>query len=112
MELENLKAGEILVVTPLDHRMDAYGAPDFKEKMSAFINEGNSRVVLNLSEVDFIDSSGLGSIISALKMLGTNGNMVICCVKSTVMSMFELTRMDRVFQIFTTKEQAVAALSN
>ncbi len=112
MKLENEKTGEILVITPIDHRMDAYGAVDFKEKISSFINEGNKRLVLDLSEVDFIDSSGLGSIISALKMMGSNGNMVICSVKSTVMSMFKLTRMDKVFQIFNTKEQALAALSN
>jgi anti-sigma B factor antagonist len=62
--------------------------------------------------VDFIDSSGLGAIVSALKTIGRNGDLVLCGIKETVMSLFRLTRMDRVFRIFTDQGEATAALSS
>ena len=54
-------------------------------------------------------SSGLGAVISALKKIGNKGKIVICCVKETVMSLFHLTRMDRVFDIFSSEEDALKA---
>jgi anti-sigma B factor antagonist len=79
--------------------------------MSEWIGAGNRRIVLNLSEVDFIDSSGLGAIVSSLKKIGNDGDLVICSVRETVMSLFRLTRMNRVFDILSSEEEAIGALS-
>lgn len=68
--------------------------------------------MLDLSEVDFIDSSGLGAIVSSLKAVGKQGNLIICGIGETVLSLFRLTRMDRVFQIVSSPEEAVRALSH
>jgi len=95
----------------LEKRIDAATATEFKEKMSNWIGAGNKRIVLNLTEVDFIDSSGLGAIVSSLKKIGTEGDLVICAVKETVMSLFRLTRMNRVFDIFPSEDEAVRSLS-
>lgn len=111
MELEQKKMGEVLVVRPLEKRIDAVTATEFKEKMSDWIGSGNRRIVLDLSEVDFIDSSGLGAIVSGLKKIGNDGNLMICAVREPVMSLFRLTRMNRVFEIFPSEDEAVAALS-
>jgi anti-sigma B factor antagonist len=78
--------------------------------MGGFINEGQELIVLDLSEVDFVDSSGLGAIVASLKMLGGKGDLVISGASDKVMSLFKLTRMDRVFQIFATRDEAVARL--
>lgn len=112
MQLEDKKIEGILIVRPLEKRIDASSATDFKGKMVDWINSGNSRIVLDLSGVDFIDSSGLGAIVSSLKTIGTNGDLVICGLRDTVMSLFRLTRMNRVFQIFASEEEALSALSN
>jgi anti-anti-sigma factor len=65
MQLEQRNAGEALVVTPLEERLDARVATDFKERMAELIASGNSKIVLDLSKVEFIDSSGLGAIVSS-----------------------------------------------
>jgi len=95
----------------LEKRIDAATATEFKQQMSDWIGAGNRRIVLNLMEVDFIDSSGLGAIVSSLKKIGGEGDLVICVVKETVMSLFRLTRMNRVFDIFSSEDEAVRALS-
>jgi anti-sigma B factor antagonist len=111
MQLQQEKMGDVLVVRPLEKRIDAATATEFKERMIDWIGSGNRRIVLNLSEVEFIDSSGLGAIVSSLKKIGNDGDLVICVVKETVMSLFRLTRMNRVFDIFPAEEEAIRALS-
>lgn len=112
MQLEDKKIGNVLIVKPLEKRIDASSATDFKGKMVDWVNGGNNRIVLNLSVVDFIDSSGLGAIVSSLKTIGNSGDLVICGVRDTVMSLLRLTRMNRVFQIFVSEEEALGALAN
>jgi anti-sigma B factor antagonist len=111
MQIEQKTVNEILVVTPLEKRIDASSATDFKGKLIDWILQGHKRILLDLSQVDFIDSSGLGAIVSCLKTIGTNGDLVICGIRDTVMSLFQLTRMNRVFQIFLSQDEAVQALT-
>ena len=112
MQIQDKKIGNILIVKPSEKRIDASVATDFKGKMIDWINSGNKRIVLNLAEVDFIDSSGLGAIVSSLKTIGNGGDLVICGISDTVITLFRLTRMNRVFQIFSTEEEALKALSD
>jgi anti-sigma B factor antagonist len=112
MQLSERKEGNILIVKLLEKRLDAHIAVAFKKKMAEFIDNGNELIVLNLSNVNFIDSSGLGSIVSSLKKLGGKGDLIICCAQENVMSMFHLTRLERVFEIFAGEEEAVIALSS
>lgn len=111
MQIEDVRIGNILIVTPIEKRIDASVATEFKGRMVDWINAGNTRIVLDLSNVDFIDSSGLGAIVSILKTIGNNGDLVISGIKETVMGLFHLTRMNRVFQIFPSREEAIRALS-
>jgi len=111
MQIEHRKSGAVLIVVPQEQRIDASSAKDFKGKMVDWINEGNQMIVLDLQNVDFIDSSGLGAIVSCLKSLGGQGALVICNIRETVASLFQLTRMNRVFSIFQSQDDAVAALS-
>ena len=111
MQIEDQKKENVLVVRVLEKRLDAHVATDFKDKMNRYISNGNRLIVLNFSEVDFVDSSGLGAIVSSLKMLGGEGDFVICELKDLVLRMFKLTRMDRVFNIFDSEKEAVDALS-
>lgn len=112
MQMEGREVGEVLVVKPLDKRIDASGSPDFKGKMVDWVNSGKNRIVLDLSGVDFIDSGGLGTIVSILKTLGSNGDLYISGLQETVGSLFRLTRMDRVFRLYSSVEDAVAAMSD
>ncbi|MFD0463003.1 STAS domain-containing protein [Microvirga aerilata] len=63
----------VLVVRVAEKRIDASKAPAFKDEMTKCIDSGQNQIVLDLSSVDFIDSSGLGALVSCLKRLGPRG---------------------------------------
>lgn len=111
MNLEVKTEGRIVYVKPITKNLDASVSTDFKAKVMDLINQGNTRLLLDLSQVDFIDSSGLDALISILKNLSlNNGNIVICEIKSPILNLFKLTRMDQVFKIYPHENEAVAFL--
>jgi anti-sigma B factor antagonist len=112
MRFEHTKMGDVLVAKVLDSRIVADVAPRFKHQSIEYISEGNRSIVLDMRAVSFIDSSGLGALVSSLKAIGSDGDLVLCGTEGTVASMFKLTRMDKVFRMFVTTEEAVAALSS
>jgi anti-sigma B factor antagonist len=107
MQMENRQVGVVRVVQPTEQALDAYAAADFREQMAGFIQEGSRQIVLDLYAVQFLDSTGLGAIVSTLKRLEGDGVMVICNAGEMVMDVFRLTRMDRVFPIVRTLDEAV-----
>ncbi|HVA69275.1 MAG TPA: STAS domain-containing protein [Candidatus Binataceae bacterium] len=111
MPYQHSALGALVVRVP-GPRLDGASAPALRRELGRLIFEGNRRIVLDLSEADFIDSNGLSALVWALKNLGNSGELVISGACNTVMSMFKLTRLDRVFRIFTNHEQALAALAS
>jgi anti-sigma B factor antagonist len=110
MRLEEQVDGKAVVLKLLDARFDASTAPIVKKRIALLIGQGYQRIALDISEVEFIDSSGLSAAVWVLKRLGGDGELVISGARGTVMSLFRLTRLDKVFRIFPDKEMAVAAL--
>ena len=111
MRFEEHNVGKVLVAKVLESRIAADVAPRFKQGLINYINNGHHVLVLDLSDVTFIDSSGLGALIGSLKAVGNDGELALCGARETVASMFKLTRMNKVFRMFDGPEQAVAALS-
>ncbi|MBK7366754.1 MAG: STAS domain-containing protein [Candidatus Eisenbacteria bacterium] len=107
MQMEDRVEEGVLVVKPLEQALDAYAASPFRERMAEFVAQGSRQIVLDLSHVNFLDSTGLGAIVSSLKRLEGNGVMVICNAGEMVTDVFRLTRMDRVFPITATVEEAI-----
>ncbi|PJD97823.1 MAG: anti-anti-sigma factor [Parachlamydia sp.] len=108
MDLEVKTEGSIVLLKPITKNLDASVSTDFKAKVMDLINQGNTCFLLDLSQVDFIDSSGLGAIISILKNLSlNNGNIVICEIKAPILNLFKLTRMDQIFKIYPHQKEAV-----
>lgn len=97
-----------LVLEVPDKRLDAHIAVNFKDVIGKYIDEGERRIILDLSGVEFIDSSGLGALVSSLKRMGQKGDLALCGLQSRPMSMVKLTRMDRVFSIYETVEDTLA----
>jgi anti-sigma B factor antagonist len=112
MMLAQHKNGSLVIVKPLERRLDADSSRYFKEKMAEIINRGESQILLNLSEVQFVDSSGLGALLSLLRQLGEGGNLMLCGIAENVMNLFRLTRLNRVFQIYPDEAQALAAATS
>ena len=97
----------LLVVQPEETRLDALVAVEFRERLAGLVSEGHKRLVLDLGSVEFIDSSGLGAMVTVLKKIGTQGEIRVCCISKPVQSLFETTRMNKVFKIFASRRQAL-----
>ncbi len=91
--------------------LDAGNVGNLKADMAGFL-EHSSKVVLDLHRTQFVDSSGLGAILSFLRQVtARNGEMKLCCMSKQVRAAFEVVRMHRIFDIFETREEAVRAFS-
>ena len=110
MKLNVIRKDGILIVTPQVKRIDASIAMDFKSKLIDFLDNGDKVIVINLAKVDFIDSSGLGAMVLILRKIGTDGRIKLCKLKESVRSIFELTRLDEVFEIHKSEEGAIESL--
>ncbi|MCB2182382.1 MAG: STAS domain-containing protein [Desulfobulbaceae bacterium] len=100
---------DIFIVTLNEERLDAALAPEFEGKMQEWIQSGKTAILLDLTPVDFIDSTGLGTLVSSLKAIDGSGQLVLCGISLKIMSLFKLTRMDRVFTIFPNRDEALAS---
>ncbi|NRB21037.1 MAG: STAS domain-containing protein [Rhodobacteraceae bacterium] len=100
------ESGQIVTVNA--ERIDAAIAIQFKEDMRSETEGGASRVILDLSEVKFIDSSGLGAIVAAMKQLGSSRKLDLAGLSPMVEKVFRLTRMDTVFDLYASLSEATA----
>ncbi len=109
MKLTHTKLGDALVAT-LPERLIKANASSVRDELKAFIDQGNSRLVLDMSSTEFADSSGLSVLISALKHAQTsNGEVVLLSPTRPILSLLELTRLHHVFQIYEDVNVAAAA---
>jgi len=111
MKIETEQRDNITLIKPIARRLDASVALRFKEEVLAIIESGAPALVLDFSQVDFIDSSCLGSLVSLLKAANGRSALVLCSLNSNIKNMFSLTRMDRVFTLCNSREDAFATLS-
>ena len=101
-----------MVLKILAARLDAASAPEVKRRIGDWIRSGHRRLVLDVSDVEFIDSSGLHTLVFALKQLGNYQDLAISGPRDAVVNMFKLTRLYQIFNIFSDSEKAIAALSS
>jgi anti-anti-sigma factor len=113
MKLVHTTKDNILIVTLDLNTLDAREAPQFKEHLISLIDKKNLLgVVIDLKHLQFIDSSGLGSFLSALRVLHTNGgDLKLSHMNKPIRSVFELVRMHKIFEIFNTTEDALKSFS-
>lgn len=106
MNLEVRALGADLLVRVSEERIDAAAAVQFRDAMRKATDGGQGRVVLDLRRVAFVDSSGLGAIIAAMKHLGPGRPLELAALQPTVARVFRLTRLD---EVLTVHEDAAAA---
>jgi anti-sigma B factor antagonist len=83
-------------------------APEFQRGLDAAISRGKTAVVLDLSETEFIDSTGLSVILNGLRRVTRQrGRMALVCTNPTVLRLFEITRLDSTFDIHETLDDAL-----
>ena len=109
MEIAFDKIGSIAVAAVPVDELDASNAGEFKRDIGPVL-QANTKLVLDLSRLRFVDSSGLGAILSCLRQLSAkSGDLKLCGMSKQVWALFELVRMHRIFDIYGTREEAVKA---
>jgi anti-sigma B factor antagonist len=98
-------------VVALRGELDVATMPSLDEALSVAVRvEGTPKVLLDLSEVTFIDSTALMRLLTAQRELERRGGqMVLACSNPTVLRLFEVTRTDETFEIFPTRDQALGS---
>ncbi len=106
MQLASEMRGNDLLVRIMEQRIDAAVAVQFKDAIRDVTANGPNRIVLDLSQVEFLDSSGLGAVVAAMKQLGSDRKLDLMGLTPAVDKVFRLTRMDTVFRIFADESEA------
>jgi anti-sigma B factor antagonist len=98
-------------VLALEGEIDLHESPEIKEKMQPLLAAKQPRIVIDLSGVSYIDSSGLALFIEAMQRVHSyGGKFALCSLRPSVKSIFEIARLDQVFSIFPDRDSALAVV--
>lgn len=99
MQLDYNDTETMRIITVGEDRIDSAVAITFKDRMRELCEDGPDRIILDMARVGFIDSSGLGAVVAAMKQVGTGKVLELAALSPTVRKVFQLTRIDTVFTI-------------
>jgi anti-anti-sigma factor len=108
MEIKSRRERDTIIVT-VKGRLDALTSPEFEKSIKEFIARGESSILLDLNELDYISSAGLRSILAISKQLKTkNGELHISGLQGSVRDVFKMSGFYSIFNIFESAEEALA----
>lgn len=111
MDITTRSKGEV-VILDISGEIDLYNAPEIKDIINKLIEERKYNVIINLEKVSYIDSSGIGALISSLSNLKKyQGGLKIINVYASVRKVFELTKLTSFFEIFDAEEDAIGSFA-
>jgi anti-sigma B factor antagonist len=112
-EVQVEEAGPDLAILVVGGEVDFEVSPQLKARMMRAIKAGRRRLVLDLMDVTFIDSTAIGVIAGAVEKLDETGggSLAIVCTHEKVMQIFEITGLDSVITVHSSREEALAALA-
>jgi anti-sigma B factor antagonist len=100
MDIKEQRIGDMDLLT-LSGSLNAASAKELKERVGALVKENRVKLILHMGGVDFIDSSGLGSLVSSLRAVNERkGDVKVVALQKQVRTIFELTRLHCIFGIF------------
>jgi anti-sigma B factor antagonist len=98
------------VIVEVRGEVDVHSAPQLRDRLTKVIDGGNKSVVVDLTRLAFIDSTGLGALVAALNHAkGTDAALRVVCSSERLLKLFRITGLHEVFSIFPTVPLAVAA---
>jgi anti-sigma B factor antagonist len=105
----NLESG--VPVIKLEGEVDVYTAPQLKQQMIAMLEAGTRQIVIDLTRVEYFDSTALGVLIGGLKrMRERDGNLSLICPNPRIRRVFEITGLDKIFDIYNSVEEAKSGI--
>ncbi len=109
LEVRQETTGNATVLTPVGE-IDLSRAPALRTHLTAALGTGPMRLVIDLSEVPYMDSSGVATFVEAMQLANKRGSrLFLCGLQERVQSIFEIARLDMVFTILPTTEEALNA---
>jgi anti-sigma B factor antagonist len=109
MDLMCEQVDNVMLVVLAGTQLDASTTTEFRRDITPVL-EAHTQVVFDLSQLEFIDSSGLGALLSCLRQLhAKGGDLKLCGISKPVRTLFELVRMHRLFQLFDSSAAAIRA---
>jgi len=109
VEARDVRDGVAVIV--LGGEVDVYTSPQLKQKMVDLLNQGTTRLVIDLSAVEYLDSTGLGVLIGGLKRAREReGDLRLICDNLRILRIFEITGLTKIFDIFRSEAEALSGL--
>ncbi len=103
---EELGGKVIVIEAPV--RLDASVADDFRNTMKKLVEEGKFNIVVDLAKTEFIDSSGLGALVSRIAVTRSNkGDVRLASPSETILKLLEITHLNQIFKYFDDLESAI-----
>lgn len=100
------QAGDVCTIR-IDGEVDVYTAPRLKEELVSAIESGCKNVIVDMEKVGFIDSSGLGVLVGALRRARERDGVVrVVCTRDNILKIFRITGLDKVFPVFAEAAEA------
>lgn len=98
-------------VIELEGEVDVYTAPQLKQQMIGLLEAGSRQVIIDLTKVEYFDSTALGVLIGGLKrMRERDGNLSLICPNPRIRRVFEITGLDKIFDIYNSVDEAKMAI--
>jgi anti-sigma B factor antagonist len=108
MNINLTEHNDVLIIHLLETRLDAFTSRELKQQMNELIDQGKTKLIVDFNQVKFMDSSGLGVLISTLKNLPQPNKLVLTrIVERTIIDTLRQTRMDMLFEITENIDQAI-----
>lgn len=96
-------------VLAVSGEVDVATVPRLREQLHGLVAQGTNRIIVDLDGVDFLDSTGLGVLVGALKRVRSNdGELALVCTQPRIRKVFEVTGLTKVFSLFDSVDEAVA----
>jgi anti-sigma B factor antagonist len=112
MEFKLEQDGDVTVAYVCSESLSVNNVNDFKSKLSNLLRP-DARIVLDMSSLKFMDSSGIGVLVSSANDLNLlKGSLRLCNVTKQVRNLFELVRVERFFQVFATRDEAIRSFGS
>ena len=108
--IRDVRKAENAIVVSLHGEVDLHSSPDVHQRLLAVAAQAPRLLVVNMSELRFIDSSGVGVLVDVFRRMRTyGGRMALAGAVPRVRSVFEITKLDQFFTMFATEEEALAS---
>lgn len=100
-------------IISLEGEVDVYTAPQLKQQIIKLLDEGVKNIIVNLESVEYLDSTALGVLIGGLKRLREReGSLNLICTNNRIKRIFEITGLDKIFNILTSEAEALNSLGD